>query len=425
MNKRRHFILLLMAILVAGFALRVAYFTWAPKDYAAADSDYDDIAQNLAAGKGFSLDKPVPGRNSGEPSREVRTVPVASRTPAYPFFLAAVYKLFGRRLKLVYLIQTVIDMLSALLLYFLTLRIAGSERVALVATLIYALYMPFMSQTAVLLNETLFGFLLLGFTLVSVRALEHPSFANFLASGALLGAVTLCRPTTFLFPVVLLAAVLIRYRGVIGQLVVPSVAFVAGFVALVAPWVVRNYVVLDYVGLVGSLAGEQVYAANYIWHRPNTPEPMVPDDLRAKLAGKSDIERNKILMREGFRQILLHPVNFAKNVLYRTSTFWTAIGMGGPAFFYFSSGRAGKEMCVFVVVVNIALIIASVIAFVMFRGPWTKASFVPLLLLGYFYIIHLPIIALVRYSMPVIPFLMMFAAVAIVNLFGKARTAAS
>ena len=243
-------------------------------------------------------------------------MPVASRTPAYPFFLAAVYKLFGRRLKLVYLIQTVIDMLSALLLYFLTLRIAGSERVALVATLIYALYMPFMSQTAVLLNETLFGFLLLGFTLVSVRALEHPSFANFLASGALLGAVTLCRPTTFLFPVVLLAAVLIRYRGVIGQLVVPSVAFVAGFVALVAPWVVRNYVVLDYVGLVGSLAGEQVYAANYIWHRPNTPEPMVPDDLRAKLAGKSDIERNNILMREGFRQILLHPVNFAKNVLY-------------------------------------------------------------------------------------------------------------
>ncbi len=182
---------------------------------------------------------------------------------------------------------------------------------------------------------------------------------------------------------------------------------------------------LDYAGLVGSLAGEQVYAANYIWHKPNSPKPVVPSEMRAKLAGKSDIERNKILMHEGFKEILLHPVNFAKNVLYRTSTFWTAIGMGGPAFFYFSSGRAGKEMCVFAVVVNIALIVASVITFVRFRGPWTKASFVPLLLIGYFYIVHLPIIALIRYSMPMIPFLMMFASVGMVNLLGKARTAPS
>jgi len=424
-NRGRNFKLLLAAILVVGFTLRVAYFIWAPRDYAAAYSDYDDIAQNLAAGKGFSLDKTITGRSPAEPSGEVQTVPVVSRTPAYPFFLAAIYKLFGRRLRLVYLIQTVIDMLSALLFYFLTLRVASSARVALVAVFIYALYVPFISQVAVVLNETLFNFLLLVFAFVAIHAVDKPSTRSFLAAGAALGLTALCRPTTFFFPAVFLGAVLLKYRRRLGPLIVPSVAFVVGFVVLIGPWVVRNYVVLDYVGFVGSLAGEQVYGALNQWRNSDTPLPVIPEQMQARLADKSDVERNRILMREALKEILRDPLDFARSALRRTLLFWTGIGIGGASFFYFPSNRAGAETCVFASVVNIVLIAFSVLAFVRFRGAWTRYSLIPLLLLGYFYVVHLPTYGPMRYSMPVIPFLMMFASLGMVNLLGKARTAPS
>ena len=406
--------LLLVAIFFVGFALRVVYFTWAPKDYAAAESDYDEIAQNLAAGKGFS--KSETPRGTGGAPDAVITVPDATRTPAYPLFLAAIYKVFGRRLRVVYLAQTLIDMLSALLLYVLARRIAQDARVAALAALLYAMYLPFMAQVGVLLNETLFGFLVLVFSLIAIWAVPSRSTWGFALAGVVLGLTALCRPTTFLFPVLFVAAVLIQDRKRLKQAILPCAVFVAGFALFITPWMIRNYVVFGHFELVGSLAGEQLYAANYGWEERDGPAPMVPPEMRVKLEGRSDLERNRILMQEGFKEIVSHPLRFAKNVAYRTLTFWTAIGMGGPDFFYFSSGRAGRETCVFVAVVNILLIAASILAFVRFRGPWTKESLIPLLLLAYFYIMHLPIIAFIRYSMPVIPFLMIFAAVGMVNL---------
>jgi len=76
---------------------------------------------------------------------------------------------------------------------------------------------------------------------------------------------------------------------------------------------------------------------------------------------------------------------------------------------------------VFVAVVNSLLVFASFVGFLRFRGRWVSRSLVPLMLLGYFYVIHLPTFALIRYSMPVIPFLMMFAAVGMVGLFAKGK----
>ena len=412
----------LVFVFVIGFALRVAYFTWAPRDYAATKSDYDEIARNLVAGKGFSRAQTVHSSGESNALDDVKTVPVASRTPAYPLFLAAIYKTFGRRMKLVYLAQTLVDMLSALLLYALALKVTENGKVAALAALFYALYLPFMSQVAVLLNETLFGFFVVGFSVLAVWALATPSTLTFLTAGAALGLTSLCRPTTYLFPVLFLAAALLRYRKGLRQVLAPCAAFLAGFAVLIAPWMIRNYVVFGHFEFVGTLLGEQLYAANYEWGTPGQPFPMVPPQMRARLEGKSDRERNKILTREGFKEIVANPGRFAKNVALKTVKFWTAIGMGDPTFFYFSSGGSGRETSVFVAVVNIFLVAASVLTFIKFRGPWIHRALIPILLVGYVYIVHLPIIGVIRYSMPVIPFLMMFAAVGMVGLFAERKS---
>ncbi|MBN1591698.1 MAG: glycosyltransferase family 39 protein, partial [Candidatus Coatesbacteria bacterium] len=410
MTRTKSRVLLLLVIFFVGFAFRVAYFMWAPKDYAAAASDYDEIAQSLAAGRGFSrmeVQRDADGHDIGEVA-----VPDAARTPVYPLFLASIYKVFGRRLRVVYLSQTLLDMLSALLFYFLVLKITHDTRMAIMAAALYSLYLPFMSQVGVLLNETLFGFLVIVFALAATIAMQDGSNWRFLWAGVFLGLATLCRPTTFLFPLFFIATLLIIERKRLKKAIAPCVVFLLGFAVLVVPWMTRNYIVLGHFELVGSLAGEQVYAANYAWDESRGPAPMVPPEMAVRLEGKSDLERNQILMREGIKEIIFHPIRFVKNAAHRTLIFWTSMGVaGGHDFFYYSSGRTGKETCVFIVVANILLFAASILAFIKFRGPWISRSMIPILLLAYFYIMHLPIFAFIRYSLPVIPFLMIFAAV--------------
>ncbi len=412
---------LILVILVVGFALRIAYFTWAPPDYSAMESDYDDIAQNMLAGKGFSIDESYGLDLRSNPEQRPRMVPTAARTPLYPAFLATIYKVFGRRIRLVYIIQTLIDLLSASMLYFLALKITEDVRIALMSMAFYALYMPFMEQVGVLLNETVFGFLVLLFAVVAFYAIERFSLSGFLLAGIVMGLTTLCRPTTFLFPAFFILMTLIVGRTQLRRASINSLAFLILSLVLIMPWVIRNYLVLDYFGLVGTIGGEQIFAANYDFSDHGVPWPMVPLDLREKLIGKTPVERDKVLTREGLKLIIEHPIRFIKNVLFRTSTFWTSIGMGKPGPFYYSSNRAGNEVCVFVAVLNPLLILASFVAFLRFRGRWVSRSLVPLMLLGYFYVIHLPTFAFIRYSMPVIPFLMMFAAVGMVGLFAKGK----
>ncbi|MBN2209436.1 MAG: glycosyltransferase family 39 protein [Candidatus Coatesbacteria bacterium] len=414
---------LVLVILVLGFALRIAYFTWAPPDYAARESDYDDIAQNMLAGKGFSIDSSY-GLDHGlnllkNPGRQPEMVPTASRTPLYPAFLAAIYKLFGRRIRLVYLIQTLIDLASATMLYFLALKITQDRRIALTSMALYILYMPFIEQVGTLLNETLFGSLVLLFTLAALFALELFSAPAFFLAGAALGLSALCRPTTFMFPAVFIPMTLIMGRTQLRRASFNSLAFLAGFALLIMPWMIRNYLVLDYFNMVGTRGGEQIFAANYGYLGEGGLRPMIPPDVREKLIDMTPEERDTFLVREGIKQMIGHPKRFIKNVIFKTFTFWTSIGMGKPGFFYHSSSRAGKEVSVFVAVLNPLLILASFVAFLWFRGKWVSKSLLPLVLLSYFYVVHLPIIAFVRYSMPVMPFLMMFAAVAMVRLFAQ------
>jgi len=414
---------LILVILVFGFALRIAYFTYAPPDYAARESDYDDIAQNMLAGKGFSIDASY-GLDHGldlrkNPEQKPEIVPTASRSPLYPAFLAAIYKLFGRRIRLVYLIQTLIDLASATMLYFLALKTTQDVRIALTSMALYTLYMPFIEQVGTLLNETLFGFLVLLFALAALFAVELFSTWGFLLAGAALGLTALCRPTTYMFPAFFIPMTLIIGRKQLRRAAINSLAFLAGFALLIAPWMIRNYVVLDYFSIVGTRGGEQIFGANYALIGQGGLRPMIPPDVREKLIDMTPEERDRFLVREGLKQIIGHPKRFIKNVILKTPMFWTSIGMGKPAFFYHSSRRAGKEVSLVVAVLNPLLILASFIAFLWFRGRWVSRSLVPLMLLFYFYVIHLPIFAFVRYSMPVMPFLMMFAAVAIVRWFAK------
>ena len=60
--------------------------------------------------------------------------------PLYPFFLALIYRIFGHNFVAVGIIQAIIDSLSCIFLYLISIKIFKKKSIGLLASFIYAGY---------------------------------------------------------------------------------------------------------------------------------------------------------------------------------------------------------------------------------------------------------------------------------------------
>ena len=79
-------------------------------------------------------------------------VPKTIRTPVYPYFVAAAYRVFGESHTAVVVAQAILLALLALVVYALTARLA-TRRVALTAAWFTALFPPFPYYASLVLTE--------------------------------------------------------------------------------------------------------------------------------------------------------------------------------------------------------------------------------------------------------------------------------
>jgi 4-amino-4-deoxy-L-arabinose transferase-like glycosyltransferase len=173
-------------------------------------------------------------------------VPDVLRMPAYPLFVAAIYKIAGVHQLPVALAQTALFALTCLLVFAIARRIA-SERVALAAALVTALFPPIPYFGALVMTEVLTTFLFTASIWMALRALESRRTMTFAAAGVLIALTTLSRPVFVLFPVALAAVGLIVFP-VAGVKQRPSLlqwaALVGAFTIAMVPWSMYNYVTM-------------------------------------------------------------------------------------------------------------------------------------------------------------------------------------
>jgi 4-amino-4-deoxy-L-arabinose transferase-like glycosyltransferase len=188
--------------------------------------------------------------------------PTAFRPPLYPIFLAPFYEIGGRdATDAVRLAQAGLGVLVAALIGLIAWRLWG-RRVGLVALGLASLFPPFMFTGAAVLSETLFLALLLG---ACAAALEARRSAHRLrwavAAGVLCGLVALTRSNGAVLIVPLAFALFgPRERG--WRLGLLPVAALVGAAALtVAPWTVRNAIVLDSFVPVSTQGGHTLAGA--------------------------------------------------------------------------------------------------------------------------------------------------------------------
>lgn len=236
-----------LALLTAALGLRLLFIFAAPHPASwAGDSRYYVTASNLLAGNGYSWDEAPPYR------------PSIASVPAYPLFIAAVYAVAGPSHDAVRVAQAVLDLLTCLLVAYLSFRLAPpwlKERAALSALALYGLFSWFTMVWAVcLLSETLTLFLTALTLALCARALDSRRLPYWAAAGAACGLAVLTRPDS-----VLLAAAVLLFLGVYNarrrstSALLQAAGFGLALALTLAPWTLRNYAVF---GVVEPLADE-------------------------------------------------------------------------------------------------------------------------------------------------------------------------
>jgi 4-amino-4-deoxy-L-arabinose transferase-like glycosyltransferase len=286
------------ALLFAALAIRVAFVLATPNYQLIHDAiDYDHHAASIARGHGFALSY---GR------------PTAFRPPAYPIFLAGVYKVVGTdskpdRVRAARLANAVVGTAIVALIGLLALQLWGRGE-ALVALALGAVYIPLILVGQSVMSEPLFVLCLLG----SIACLlPSRGYRWIVPAGVLMGLAILGRANALILLAPLAFAVWKRPRG-FG----PPIALVVAAALTVAPWTIRNAVTLHAFVPVSTQFGSALAGTYNSEARADTVNPASwrtlkrVDDYRpifSKIRSTSEPVLEKQLRKASIEFIKDHP----------------------------------------------------------------------------------------------------------------------
>ena len=178
------------------------------------------------------------------------------RSPGYPVFLLLVGtpEPTESYIRKVTILQAGLGVLSVWLVFLISASFVARP-LALLVALVVAINPHLANMSSLLLTESLFVFLLLASVLSLQRAVQSRNFGLLVLTGVLWGLCSLVRPTTQYFPALLLLAVLAL--PALRSHARPALLAFACFIAVLAPWVIRNQSVPDVKGadiMVNTLA---------------------------------------------------------------------------------------------------------------------------------------------------------------------------
>lgn len=169
-------------------------------------------------------------------------VPSAYTQPLYAWFLAGLYWPLDRSWAVVGLAQIVVAVATALLVLAIGTRLA-SMRIGVLAALVATLH-PYLVWHDVHVNrEILDGLLAAAVVLLALLAFERRSLLYALGLGAVTGLAILSNARLALLPLVLAPYAAWRVRPA-GRAAAAAALVLAGAAVVIAPWVVRNEVVI-------------------------------------------------------------------------------------------------------------------------------------------------------------------------------------
>ena len=218
---------------------------------------YDEWARRIAAGDWLGTD-------------------VFYQAPLYPYFLGAIYAVFGRDFFVVRLCQAIVGALSCATLSLAAGRLF-SRRTGLIAGLGLALYAPAIFFDSLIQKTVLDVFLLCLALFILSRLFDLPHgqepgvgitsrVAGWTSLGVVLGTLTLTRENALVFVTVILLWIVVRRSPSITpstrQRAIEAAALVLGVATVLVPVAARNYVVGHEILVTTAQFGPNFYIGN-------------------------------------------------------------------------------------------------------------------------------------------------------------------
>ena len=391
---------------------------------------YHSLALRVVDGHGFTFDKPWwPVTGAGEPT--------AHWSYLYTTFLALVYAIFGPHPIVARLIQAVIvGVLQPYLACLIASRIFN-RAIGLVAAGLTAIYVYFIYYAGTLMTEpfyitALMASLYLAILLTS-RDMEKPDispnralYGVAIAFGLSLGIAVLLRQLFILILPFIYAWIFYANRKYpFRQTLKISIISGAVVLAMILPFTAYNYQRFGDFVLLNTNAGYALFWANHPIHGthfiPLLPSETYRELIPNNLMNLNEAALDKALLIQGFNFILGDPVRY---ILLSISRI--------PAYFVFWPSAGSSLISNFSRVSSFGILLPFMVyglvrSFTSYREN-TFGAFVasPLFLLYSFILIytgiHILSWTLIRYRLPVDAILLLFAGLAIVEIFNRFKS---
>jgi tetratricopeptide (TPR) repeat protein len=380
------------------------------------------------------------------------------QAPLYPYLLALLYKVFGRNLDAVYLVQIACAVAGCYALYRAGRAMAG-ERVGLAAAALAAVYGPFLFYDVQLLKESpavaVVCFLL--WALAAAAAEPGPAMAmavapgeppavpggaalpapaparsarRWLLAGLLLGALALLRENALLVVPFLLPLPWIAQAGrraQAGHAALRAGALLAGVCLALAPVALRNgrvggdYLPTTFQGGVNFYIGNNPRADGT--YRPIVPGKQVPELERREPVRLAEQEVGRRLTAAEVSRFWLgralawarsHPGDFLRLSLRKVGLFWSWYEWPDAVDYYAVRGQSPVYRLPLLEFGGVTLLAALGLGFL--GGGRARRLAPALLFAGGWMVSTVAFFLFARYRLPVVPALLLLAALPVAGL---------
>ncbi len=347
---------------------------------------FDDVGRSLITGSGFVHSvNPRPNCTYGfKPG-----TPFEFEPPLYAFWIGAVYSVLGPNIFLAKVLQALMDASACLLLYVLCRRVTAGTRfdspaTALFSALLYAVY-PLAIQVGMHLYYQVPMNLILIWLVLCL--LSPATWRNGLETGLAVGLSALAQPVTLPLLAIL---PLLRIRRLMW-----CFCFAAAGVAAIAPWIIREYEVFhQFVPIRNGAPGTLLQGSTEAYLNMTTAE--------AQVAMRRDVPSASECTRAAVTNHLDHfkaaPLNYLRFLAKKFLMAW-----------YNTEGKAKNRLCLLIQGPFLAL---AVLGLALPRGMWLKNRnwYLPAMVL-YFCAVEMALLPLVRYTLAVMPLVMVPAGI--------------